>query len=121
MINKKVSVLAGLFLSLIAGTGVAAEKVSANKIEEEAVPGDFTCLKYLPADGDYTGKLVYAFSVDNWGYNWYWFVSLNSDDSGCVGIDKTSVRHDNIAYDAFAQSKILKIKVSKNRITGIAQ
>ncbi|EYU16920.1 hypothetical protein BA1DRAFT_00434 [Photorhabdus aegyptia] len=33
MINKKVSVLAGLFLSLIAGTGVAAEKASADKIE----------------------------------------------------------------------------------------
>ncbi|TDB52877.1 hypothetical protein [Photorhabdus luminescens] len=120
MINRTVSILAGLFLSLIAGIGMAAEKTSADNIGQGVFPGDFTCLKYL-ADGEYVGKFVYSFSVDNWGYNWYWFTSLNSDDAGCVGIEKASVRHDKIAYDAFAQSKIVKIKLDKNRVTGIIQ
>ncbi|CAQ84502.1 MULTISPECIES: hypothetical protein [Photorhabdus] len=121
MINRKVSVLAGLFLSLIAGTGIAAEKTSADKIGQGVFPGDFTCSRYFPADGEYIGKFVYSFSVDSWGYNWYWFTSLNSDDAGCVGIEKTVARHDKIAYDAFAQSKIVKIRLDKNRITGIIQ
>ncbi|MBC8954661.1 hypothetical protein [Xenorhabdus sp. PB62.4] len=119
MINKKVSILAGLFLSLVAGTSMAAEKAVTDG--KASFPRNTDCSKYLPDDGEYTGKLVYAFAVDGWGYNWYWFVSLDSDGEGCVAVDKTSARHDRIAYDAFNQSSIVKIKLNKNRITTIIQ
>ncbi|MBC8954974.1 hypothetical protein [Xenorhabdus sp. PB62.4] len=109
MINKKVSILAGLFLSLVAGTSMAAETKSAD-VGGIVNPSNFGCTK-LMTSGDYIGKLAYTVSLDSLVTNFYWFVSLESNDIGCVAVNSNNARHVKIAHEAFTEGKIVKIKL----------
>ncbi len=74
MINKKISILAGLFLSLVAGTGMAAETKNF-EVGGIVHPDTFYCTK-LMTSGNYIGKLVYTVSLENLEQDAYWFESL---------------------------------------------
>ncbi|MDE9538110.1 hypothetical protein [Xenorhabdus bovienii] len=109
MINKKVSVLAGLLLPLIAGTGMAAE-TNNSEVGGIVSPGNFGCTKAMTS-GNYIGKLAYTISWDSLVTNFYWFVSLESNDVGCVVVNSDNARHVKVAHEAFTEGKIVKIKL----------
>ncbi|SFN67087.1 hypothetical protein [Xenorhabdus japonica] len=117
MINKKVSILAGLFLSLVAGTSLAAETKSADNIGI-VNPSNFKCTKFMTS-GNYIGKLAYTVSLDSLEQDVYWFVSLESGDEGCIAVHQTNARHNKIAHDAFVQGKIVKIKLEGTSVKAI--
>lgn len=109
MINRKLSVLAGLFLSLVAGTGGAAEKITTG--QEIVDPANFHCDKFM-SSGSYMGKLDYVISLNKLNSTHYWFVSSEQDNkTGCVKVDESKVKQAQIIHDAFLQGKIVKIKL----------
>ncbi|MBD2810636.1 hypothetical protein ID853_07035 [Xenorhabdus sp. Vera] len=110
MINKKVSFIAGLLLSLVAGTGIAAEQVTIGK--EVINPSTFNCDKFM-SSGYYMGKLDYVISLNSLNSTHYWFVSSEQDNqTGCVRVDESKVKQAQIIHDAFLQGKIVKIKLN---------
>ncbi|CDL79990.1 hypothetical protein [Xenorhabdus cabanillasii] len=117
MINKKISILAGLFLSLTVGTGMAAETKDSNNTGI-VFPDNFHCTKFMTS-GNYIGKLAYTVSLDSLVQDVYWFVSLESGDEGCIAVHQTNARHNKIAHDAFVQGKIVKIKLEGTRVKAI--
>ncbi|WP_047682167.1 MULTISPECIES: hypothetical protein [Xenorhabdus] len=116
MINKKVSVLAGLFLSLVTGAGMAMEKAITENLG--VVSPDFHCTKIMTS-GNYIGKLDYLISLEHLGTNVYWFVGLESNDIGCVSVDASKARHAEVVHDAFVQGKTVKIKLEAHYIKAI--
>ncbi|MDE1476541.1 hypothetical protein [Xenorhabdus bovienii] len=118
MINKKISILAGLFLSLAAGTGMAAEKATTG--QGVIAPSNFQCDKFM-SSGYYMGKLDYVISIDNLNSTYYWFVSSEQDNqTGCVNVDESKVKHAKIIHDAFLQGKIVKIRLNGSVIERIS-
>ncbi|MBD2811909.1 hypothetical protein ID853_13670 [Xenorhabdus sp. Vera] len=117
MINKKVSLLMGLLLSLVAGTGMTAETKNS-EVGGIVYPESFKCTKFMTS-GNYIGKLAYTVSLDSLVQDVYWFVSLESGDEGCIAVHQTNARHNKIAHDAFVQSKIVKIKLEGTSVKAI--
>ncbi|WP_340619864.1 hypothetical protein [Xenorhabdus siamensis] len=117
MINKKVNVLAGLFLSLLAGASMATEKAVTENLGVVS-PDNFHCTKIMTS-GNYIGKLDYLISLDHLGTNVYWFVGLESNDIGCVSVDASKARHAEVVHDAFVRGKTVKIKLEGHYIKAI--
>ncbi|MDE9494687.1 hypothetical protein KKJ09_14125 [Xenorhabdus bovienii] len=118
MINKKVSVLVGLLLPLVAETGMAAEKATTG--QGVIAPSNFQCDKFM-SSGYYMGKLDYVISIDNLNSTHYWFVSSEQDNQiGCVNVNESKVKHAQIIHDAFLQGKIVKIRLNGYTIERIS-
>ncbi|PHM49382.1 hypothetical protein [Xenorhabdus miraniensis] len=117
MINKKISVFAGLFLFLNAGIGLASEKAVIKNLGVVS-PDNFHCTKTMTS-GNYIGKLDYAISLEDLSTTVYWFVGLESNDIGCVSVDGSKVRHAGVVHDAFIQGKTVKIKLEGHFIKAI--
>ncbi|MBI6548250.1 hypothetical protein [Xenorhabdus lircayensis] len=112
MINKKVSMFAGLFLSLIAGTGMAAEKNDV-KIESASI-SSFNCKQVMP-HGEYVGKFEKIIHRNEWNDNpAYVFVNLDRSIEGCIGVTYTNKMRTQIAYDAFIQGKTVTVRVGND-------
>ncbi|PQQ36460.1 hypothetical protein C6H68_19170 [Photorhabdus luminescens] len=102
--------LQDFFLSLVAGTGVAAEKITTGQGVID--PNSFNCDKFM-SSGYYMGKLDYVVSLNQLNSTHYWFVSSEQDNkTGCVRVDESKVKQAQIIHDAFLQGKIVKIKLN---------
>ncbi|MDX7999442.1 hypothetical protein FE394_09570 [Xenorhabdus sp. Reich] len=117
MINKKVSVLTGLLLSLVAGTVVASEKAVTGNFGVVS-PDNFHCTKVMTS-GNYIGKLDYVISLGILSGNVYWFTGLESNDVGCISVDASNARHAGIVHDAFIQGKTVKVKLEGHQAKAI--
>ncbi|AYA40282.1 hypothetical protein HZS38_07220 [Xenorhabdus nematophila] len=117
MINKKMNVLAGLFLSLITGVGVAAEKAVTGSFGVVS-PDNFHCTKVMTS-GNYIGKLDYIISLEHLSTSVYWFTGLESNDVGCISVDASKTRHASVVHDAFIQGKTVKVKLEGHYVKAI--
>ncbi|MDE1476185.1 hypothetical protein [Xenorhabdus bovienii] len=112
MINKKISILAGVFLSLVAGTGMAVEKNDA-KIENTFI-SPFNCKQVIP-HGEYIGKFEKIIHRNEWNDNpAYVFVNLDRSIEGCIGVAYVDKMGTQIAYDAFIQGKTVTVRVGND-------
>ncbi|MEX0447747.1 hypothetical protein [Xenorhabdus sp. SGI246] len=116
MINKKVSFLAGLFLSLFAGSSMAAEdKVTNAANTAETV---FNCVKWMP-DGEYLGKFENIIRMSKAPNNHYWFVNQKRNLEGCIRVERASQVLNPVVYDAFLQGETITIRVVNKFVTDI--
>ncbi|MBC8946297.1 MULTISPECIES: hypothetical protein [Xenorhabdus] len=113
MINKKISILAGLFLSLVAGAGMAAEDKVTNTAETV-----FSCAKWIP-DGEYLGKFENIIRMSKAPNNHYWFVNQKRNLEGCIRVERASQVLNPVVYDAFLQGKTITIRVVDKYVTDI--
>ncbi|MDC9615659.1 hypothetical protein PSI19_17655 [Xenorhabdus khoisanae] len=112
MINKKVSIFTGFFLSLLAGTGMA-EEAKDPKIESTSI-SSFNCKQIIP-HGEYVGKLEKIIHKNEWNDNpAYLFVSLDRSVEGCIGVTYANKMRTQITYDAFIQGKTVTVRIGND-------